>query len=46
MSAVINPDQTIQQFIAGDYEQIHCKECEMTFLTNVYIFAALFTTKV
>ncbi len=28
----------IHQFIAGDYEQIHCEKCEMTFLTNVYKF--------
>ena len=36
MSIVINPDQVTQQFIAGGYQQIHCEECEMTFLTNVY----------
>jgi hypothetical protein len=34
----INSDKTTERFIAGDYEQIHCKECEMTFLTNVYIY--------
>ena len=38
MSNLINSDQVTQQFIAGDYEQIHCKECEMTFLTNVYMY--------
>ncbi|HIO97207.1 MAG TPA: hypothetical protein EYG71_04700 [Leucothrix sp.] len=31
-------NDVIQQFIAGDYEQIHCEKCEMTFLTNVYMF--------
>ena len=38
MSININPDTVIQQFIAGDYEQIQCVECELTFLTNVYMF--------
>jgi len=38
MSTLINPDKITQQFIAGDYLQIHCKECEMTFLTNVYMY--------
>lgn len=33
----INND-VIHKFIAGDYEQIHCEKCEMTFLTNVYMF--------
>ncbi len=28
--------EVIQKFIAGEYEQIHCEKCEMTFLTNVY----------
>ncbi|MEE9325656.1 MAG: hypothetical protein V3U71_00060 [Cocleimonas sp.] len=28
----------IQKFIAGDYEQIHCEKCAMTFLTNVYVY--------
>ncbi len=36
-SAVIN-EKVIHQFIAGDYQQIHCDKCEMTFLTNVYMF--------
>ena len=31
-------DNVIHRFIAGDYEQMHCKKCEMTFLTNVYSF--------
>lgn len=31
-------NDVIQQFIAGDYEQIHCEKCDMTFLTNVYMF--------
>ena len=31
-------DNVIDKFIAGDYEQIHCEECEMTFLTNVFAF--------
>ena len=31
-------DNVIHQFIAGDYEQIHCEKCEMTFLTNVFMF--------
>jgi hypothetical protein len=34
----MNNDNIIHQFIAGDYEQIHCDKCEMTFLTNVYAF--------
>jgi len=34
----MNRAKVTQQFIAGDYEQIHCKECEMTFLTNVFMF--------
>jgi len=34
----MNTDTVIQQFIAGDYEQIHCEKCEMTFLTNVYFY--------
>ena len=38
MSININPDTVIQQFIAGAYEQIQCVECELTFLTNVYMF--------
>ena len=38
MSTIINPEQVMQKFIAGDYPQIHCKECEMTFLTNVYMY--------
>lgn len=31
-------DEVIQKFIAGGYEQIHCEECEMSFLTNVFMF--------
>ena len=38
MSTVINPDKVTEQFIAGEYEQIHCEECEMTFLTNVFMY--------
>ncbi len=38
MSTVMNSDKITQQFIAGEYEQIHCEECEMTFLTNVFMF--------
>ncbi|MCF6194519.1 MAG: hypothetical protein L3J46_09345 [Kangiellaceae bacterium] len=38
MSTIINPERVTQQFMLGDYPQIHCKECEMTFLTNVYMF--------
>ncbi len=34
----MNSNKVTQQFIAGDYEQIHCEECEMTFLTNVYMY--------
>ncbi len=34
----MNTDKVTQQFIAGEYEQIHCEECEMTFLTNVFMF--------
>jgi len=28
----------LDKFIAGDYTQIFCEKCEMTFLTNVYEF--------
>ncbi len=38
MSTSIDTDKVTRQFIAGDYEQIQCTECEMTFLTNVYMF--------
>ena len=31
-------EKVIYKFVAGDYEQIHCKECEMTFLTHVYAY--------
>lgn len=31
-------DKVIQKFIAGDYSQIYCEKCAMTFLTNVYEF--------
>ena len=31
-------DNVIDKFIAGLYKQIHCKECEMTFLTNVFAY--------
>ncbi|MEE9446056.1 MAG: hypothetical protein V3V19_10380 [Cocleimonas sp.] len=31
-------NDVILKLIAGDYEQIHCEKCEMTFLTNVYMF--------
>ena len=34
----IQDNNVIHHFIAGDYEQIHCEKCEMTFLTNVYMF--------
>lgn len=30
--------QVLDSFIAGEYPQIHCEKCEMTFLTNVYAF--------
>lgn len=30
--------QILESFIAGNYEQIFCEKCEMTFLTNVYMF--------
>ena len=30
--------QVLEKFIAGEYEQIFCEKCEMTFLTNVYSF--------
>lgn len=32
----MNLDKVIKQFITGEYQQIHCEKCEMTFLTNVY----------
>ncbi len=38
MGMKMNTDKVTQQFIAGEYEQIHCEECEMTFLTNVFMF--------
>ena len=28
----------LDRFLAGEYEQIFCEKCEMTFLTNVYTF--------
>ncbi|MCP3852910.1 MAG: hypothetical protein GY694_22180, partial [Gammaproteobacteria bacterium] len=34
----MNTEQIIDNFIAGDYPQIHCDKCENTFLTNVYGF--------
>lgn len=34
----MNNDQIIQNFIDGQYDQIHCEKCENTFLTNVYDF--------
>ena len=39
-SSAIN-EKVIHQFIGGDYQQIHCEKCEMTFLTNVYRFGAI-----
>jgi len=38
MSILIDANKVTQQFIAGEYPQIHCEECEMTFLTNVYMY--------
>lgn len=32
----MNTELTLKNFIAGQYEQIHCEKCEMTFLTNVF----------
>lgn len=34
----MNKAQIIENFIAGDYPQVHCEKCENTFLTNVYDF--------
>jgi len=34
----MNTVQVLKKFIAGEYPQIHCEKCEMTFLTNVYAF--------
>lgn len=34
----MNTEPTLKNFIAGQYEQIHCEKCEMTFLTNVFEF--------
>jgi len=34
----MNTDKILQNFLADEYERIYCKECEMTFLTNVYVF--------
>ena len=30
--------EILGKFIAGEYEQIFCEKCELTFLTNVYMF--------
>jgi len=30
--------EILQKLIAGDYEQMHCEKCAMTFLTNVYAY--------
>ncbi len=34
----MNDKTILENFIAGNYPQIHCQKCEMTFLTNVYDF--------
>ena len=34
----MNTKQVLKNFIAGEYTQIFCEKCEMTFLTNVYEF--------
>ncbi len=34
----MNNKEIINNFIAGEYEQIFCEKCAMTFLTNVYEF--------
>ena len=36
----MNRAQILENFIAGDYPQVHCEKCENTFLTNVYDFDA------
>lgn len=28
----------LEKFIAGEYKQVFCEKCELTFLTNVYMF--------
>ena len=33
-----NKEQILENFIAGQYPQIFCEKCAMTFLTNVYEF--------
>ena len=32
----MKPAEILEKFINGDYEQIFCEKCAMTFLTNVY----------
>lgn len=34
----MNTQNVLDRFLAGEYEQIFCEKCEMTFLTNVYAF--------
>ncbi len=34
----MNTEQIIENFVAGEYPQIHCDKCENTFFTNVYDF--------
>jgi len=35
----VNTKQILKNFLAGDYEQIFCEKCAMTFLTNVYNYS-------
>jgi len=35
----MNNEDVLRNFIAGDYPQIFCEKCAMTFLTNVYDFS-------
>ena len=32
----MNSQEIMTNFLAGDYEQLHCEKCENTFLTNVF----------
>jgi len=35
----VNNKQILSSFLAGDYEQIICEKCAMTFLTNLYNYS-------
>jgi hypothetical protein len=35
----VNTKQILSNFLSGNYEQIFCEKCAMTFLTNIYNFS-------